>query len=72
MLCVLDFSDAFWNVPLCPRERRFFVARIRGRFYLFLRTAQGSRGGPLTWCRLAALVSRLTQGALVVTEARVN
>jgi len=26
---VLDISDAFWSVPLAPKERRFFVCRCR-------------------------------------------
>ena len=62
---VLDFSDAFWQIPLSPKERKFFAAMmsIKGikRFLLFLRTVQGSRGAPLCWARLAALIMRLTQ-----------
>ena len=48
---VLDFEKAFWNVPLWAGERRYFVVKYRGRFYVVLRVAQCSRGGPLVWCR---------------------
>ena len=38
-LFIADVSDAFWLVPLHMSERRFFVARFRGRWYVFKRTA---------------------------------
>ena len=61
---VLDFSEAFWQIPLHPDERKFFGARltINGviRYLLYLRTVQGSRGAPLSWARTAALLMRLT------------
>jgi hypothetical protein len=62
---VLDFSDAFWQVPIADNELRFFCAtsliqRVR-KYMVFLRAAQGSRAAPLLWARLAALVMRLTQ-----------
>ena len=63
---VLDFSEAFWQVPLEPSERKFFCCRLniggKVQYIVFLRTVQGSRGAPLSWARLAALVMRLTQG----------
>jgi len=40
---VLDLSGAFWNVPLHPEERRYFVFKCRSQRYVVLRTAQGSR-----------------------------
>ena len=52
---IADVSDAFWLVPLEPRERRFFVAKFRGKFLVFLRTAQGSRTVPLTFCTIMSL-----------------
>jgi hypothetical protein len=62
---VLDFTEAFWQVPLHPAERRFFCAMIDTagvrQYLVFLRTVQGSRSAPLTWARVAALVMRLTQ-----------
>jgi hypothetical protein len=62
---VLDYSEAFWQVPLEPEERRFFCCQVtiegKMHYVVFLRTVQGSRGAPLSWARLAALVMRLTQ-----------
>ena len=62
---VLDFSDAFGQVPLEPTERRFFCCNLRidgsEQYIVFLPTVQGSRGAPLSWARLAAFVMRLTQ-----------
>ena len=69
---VLDFADAFWMIPLLERERRFFVAKFRGRYLVFLRVAQGSRGAPLIWCRVAALVMRLTASTFLADEARLQ
>ena len=59
---ILDFCDAFWNIPLDKRERRWFVGRVRGWYLIYCDTAQGSRNGPMSWCTIAALLSRLTQG----------
>ena len=58
---IADFTDAFWTIPLHPKERRFFVTRHRDRWLVFLRTAQGSKGAPLTWASIAALVARCLQ-----------
>ena len=62
---VLDFSKAFWQIPLHASEQKYFVARLmmngQNKYVVFLRTAQGSRGAPLTWARYAALLMRLTQ-----------
>jgi hypothetical protein len=62
---VLDFSDAFWQIPIAADELRFFCATsvIKGvrKYMSFLRAAQGSRAAPLLWARLAALLMRLTQ-----------
>ena len=69
---VLDFTDAFWQLPLEPTERRFFAAKYRGEYFVFLRLAQGSRGAPLAWARLAALVMRLSQGMLEDAEGRLQ
>jgi hypothetical protein len=43
---VLDISDAFWTLGLRPRERRFFVGKLRGAYFVYNRLAQGSRGAP--------------------------
>ena len=36
---VADVVDAFWLVPLNIAERKFFCAKLRGKFYCFHRTA---------------------------------
>ena len=53
---VLDFVDAFWNIPLAFGERRFFVGKVRGILYVYTRSAQGSRNAPLSWAAVIALV----------------
>eukprot|EP00971_Amphidinium_carterae_P009529 188009-Amphidinium_carterae.1 len=59
--CVLDFSDAYWQVPISPGEQKFFTVCVLGRYYVILRVPQGSGGGPLVWSRVAALTMRMTQ-----------
>ena len=74
-LLVLDFVDAFWNVPLLAAERRFFVGKLRSRYFVFLRAAQGSRNGPLAWAGVVSLAIRLVQACLWeggVCPARIN
>ena len=46
---VIDFSDAFWQIPSAWKERKFFVAFWQGKCLVFKRIAQGSRNGPSTW-----------------------
>ena len=65
---ILDFSDAFFIVPLHPRERRHFVVKFRGKYYVFLVLPQGASASPLSWGRVAALAGRLTQGMFAPTE----
>ena len=70
---VLDFSNAFWTVPLDLKERKFFVGRVRGWHLVYNTTAQGSRNAPLSWCTLIAMVARLTQGLFCpLREARMQ
>ena len=59
---ILDFTNAFWTVPLDLQERKYFVGRVRGWYLVYNTTAQGSRNAPLSWCSLVALLARLTQG----------
>ena len=54
---IIDIVDAFWLIPLRHEERKYFCARLHGKFYAFLRTAQGSRGAPLTFAALIALAA---------------
>lgn len=72
MFGVLDSTDAYWMIPLHKKERRYFTTRIRQRYFVFLRTAQDSRGVPLTWSRFGALLARLLQGVIEVAAARPN
>eukprot|EP00435_Cladocopium_sp_Y103_P060722 s646_g22.t1 len=58
---VADVVDAFWLIPLNKAERKYFCARLRGKFYCFHRTAQGSRAAPLTFAAIIALASRWVQ-----------
>ena len=73
---VLDFSDAFWQVPLDPAERRYFCARVIingvAKFVVFLRTVQGSRSAPLSWARVAAILMRMTQSIVGSSSARLH
>jgi len=69
---IADFADAFFHVPLAKSEQRFFTFLLRGRYYVLLRTGQGSRGAPLTWARLAALMARLTQAMFPTDTMRLN
>ena len=62
---VLDFSDAYWQIPINTDEQKYFCATglIGGKrkYFTFLRAAQGSSAAGTLWARLAALVMRLTQ-----------
>ena len=63
-LLVLDSVDEFWNVPLMASERRFFVGKLRSRYFVFLRAPQGSRNVPLAWAGVVSLAIRLVQACL--------
>ena len=60
-LYIADIVDAFWLIPLHRDERRFFCARLRNKYYMFNRTAQGSRMAPLTFAAVMSLASRWVQ-----------
>ena len=40
---VLDFTDAFWLIPLVLSERRHFIGTCNGKLWKFKRSGQGSR-----------------------------
>ena len=61
---IADFRDAFFLLPNMRSERRYFVVWFNGQYIVFVRTVQGTRIAPLTWGRLAALLTRLTQAVL--------
>ena len=69
---IADFRDAFFLMANDPDERRFFAVEFRGKIIIFYRTTQGSRGAPLTWARLAALITRLTQSVTGVKVSRIS
>ena len=62
---VLDYTDAFYKLPLKPDERIFPTAFYKEKFYVWNRVAQGSRNGPQLSGRLSALVARLLHGGLL-------
>ena len=64
---VLDASDAFWEVPLDPRERKFYSGLVNSRYLVYLRTAQGSRGAPLAWSAIFGLVCRMVQSLFFIS-----
>ena len=61
-MIVLDASVAYWNEPLRRSERRFYCGKLghgrHERYLCYTRTAQGSRGGPLAWAVIFALICR--------------
>ena len=67
-LLIADVRDAFWLIPLAWEERRFFVAKFRGQYLVFNRTAQGSRAAPLTWAAVAALFARCVQSTFLTAD----
>ena len=64
-LMIIDIIDAFWLIPLRHCERRFFCAKLHNKFYVFLRTAQGSRAAPLSFAAIIALAGRLIQSLVM-------
>ena len=71
---ICDAKDAFWQVPLHPAERRFYCAKLsrpdgRDSYLAYTRTAQGSRGAPLSWTVEFGLVCRCAAGTLRCEES---
>ena len=69
-LLTTDVSDAFFLVPLHVKERKFFVIRFRDVYYVFVTTAQGSRGAPLSWTAIASLVGRVAQSVFLLENGQ--
>lgn len=61
-MLIADITDAFWLIPL-RKEERYFTAKLRGKYYSFNRTAQGSRGAPLTFAAIIAIAARWVASA---------
>ena len=55
---ICDAKDAFWQIPLHRDERRFYCAKLAGKYVAYNRNAQGSRGAPLSWTIIFDLVCR--------------
>ena len=51
-LSVLDFSDAFYLLPLCPEELKYYVVKYRSQWIAYNRVVQGSKNGPQLFGRL--------------------
>ena len=69
---VAYFKDAFFTLPNCRSERQFFAVQFAGKIFIFLKTAQGSTVAPLTWARVAALITRLTMSVLGSETCRMS
>ena len=46
---VIDFKEAYWQMPISPSKRRFVVVILRGCHNVMMRATRGSRRGPLLW-----------------------
>ena len=64
---VLDYTDAFWQVPPHQDERIYFAGMVRGIILSYLRSAQGSRNGPLSWSVVVSLALRVAQAMFRVS-----
>ena len=56
---VLDVADAFHNIPLKPRERRFACGKVADRYVVFRVLCMGGKSAPTVWGRFAAAVGRV-------------
>jgi len=69
-LFLLDFAEAFWQVPLHPSERKYVSAKLGRHYLVWTGTAQGTRTSPLTRARVVALLMRITQGLMSAKTLR--
>ena len=67
---VLDYSDAFYMMPVARSELKYCGAWYHGCCYVWLVIPQGSVNGPSVYGRLAALAARMGQGLTGPTELR--
>ena len=66
---VQDAEDAYWQVPLNPRERKYYCCLLRmlgGKncYLVYVVTAQGSPGAPLSWSVIFGLIGRCVLAVL--------
>jgi len=69
-LLVLDFKDAFKQLHVSPKERRYLAGRVGNQYFVYLRLLFGVGSGPLVWGRVAAWIGQSTQ-AILGGEGRV-
>ena len=69
---IIDIKDAFWLIPNHPQERRYCVGRRRGKWIVYVRTPQGSRGAPFSWGYVFSLVARCTQSLFPSSRLRLH
>ena len=68
-LFVQDAEDAYWQIPLDPRERKYYCTILRMhdgsvRYLVYVVTAQGSRGAFLSWSVVFGLIGRCVLSVL--------
>ena len=69
---VIDVANAFNLAPAHPDKRKWLGAVISDVVYIYLVLVFGLKSAPLVWSRVMALISRLTQGLLHTSEARLS
>ena len=57
---VLDFSDAFKQIGVDPREHKHLAGKALGDYFHYITIMFGVKLGPLLWGRNPALLMRLT------------
>lgn len=68
----LDFADAFKQLPVLHREKRYLSGQAAGGHFVYHRVLFGIKTGPLVWGRIAALISRATQSMFTPDRARLQ
>ena len=68
-ILVLDFTDAYWQIPLAVQERRHFVGYDGQKLSMYKRSAQGSRNGPLSSAGPSSLLIRCTQSVFSKSDS---
>ena len=73
---VLDFTEAYWQIPDDPKERRMLCAtckiKEKDKFIAHLRAVHGPSNAPLCWARAAVSRMRLTQSLFSKEEVRLH
>ena len=68
-LFVQDAEYAYWQIPLDPLEQRYYCCMLRMpngtvSYLVYMVTAQGSRGAPLSWSVIFGLIGRCVLSVL--------